>query len=102
MEVSMARCLFVSRHAGAKRWLKEEGIEVDVVVDHLDVEVVSAGDVVIGTLPLPLAAEVIRRGARYLHLHLPLTEQTRGLELDAAEMRRLGARLEEYRVERIE
>ena len=59
------------------------------------------GDVVIGTLPINLAAEVCVRGARYLHMSLDLPFEKRGLELSADEMQRFGARIEEYQVEKI-
>lgn len=62
---------FISRHPGAFEWAQEEGIDVDVRVEHLDVARIQAGDVVIGLLPLHLAAAVQRRGARYLHLKSP-------------------------------
>ncbi|MDW8324914.1 MAG: CRISPR-associated protein Csx16, partial [Burkholderiales bacterium] len=52
---------FVSRHPGAIKWAARKGIRVDRQVDHLDVDVVQAGDVVIGTLPVHLAAEVCAR-----------------------------------------
>lgn len=50
--------LFVSRHQGAIEWIKQQSIQVDVFVEHLNVEEIQADDVVIGTLPLHLAAEV--------------------------------------------
>ena len=90
--------LFVSRHPGALDWAAGEGLAVDRVVAHLDVETVQPGDVVIGTLPIHLAARVCERGGRYLHLSLELPPDWRGRELSAADLRRFGARLEEYRV----
>lgn len=92
---------FVSRHPGAHDWAAAQGIEVDAVIAHLDVAQVRAGDVVIGSLPVNLAAEVCARGGRYLHLSLDLPAEARGSELTAEAMRRYGARVEEYRVERI-
>ena len=59
------------------------------------------GDVVAGTLPVNLAAEVCARGARYLNLSLDLPLHARGRELDAEDMHRYGARLEEYTVRRV-
>jgi CRISPR-associated protein Csx16 len=95
-----ATTILVTRHAGAVEWAKRQGIAIDRMVEHLDPAEVQPGDVVIGTLPIHLAAEVCLRGARYLHLVLDLPPERRGLELTAEEMRRLGARLEEYSVER--
>ncbi|HUM95558.1 MAG TPA: CRISPR-associated protein Csx16 [Candidatus Competibacter sp.] len=90
--------LFISRHPGAREWAVEEGIIVDAVIAHLDPETVQSGDVVIGTLPIHLAARVCERGGRYLHLSLELPPDWRGRELSAADLRRFGARLEEYQV----
>lgn len=93
---------FVSRHPGARDWAEEEGIAVDLVVVHLDPVDVAPGDIVIGSLPVNLAADVCARGARYLHLSLELPAALRGRELTAEQMRELGARIEEFRVERVE
>lgn len=93
---------FVSRHPGAIEWAREEGVEVDMQVEHLRVERIQAGDIVIGLLPIHLAAAVQRRGARYLHLCLEVPREYRGCELDARQMRRFGARLEEYTVHAVE
>lgn len=89
---------FVSRHPGAREWARQEGIEVDAVVEHLDATTIQPGDTVIGSLPVNLAAEVCGRGARYLHLTLELPFELRGKELTAAEMRRCGARIEEFHI----
>lgn len=91
---------FVSRHPGAHDWAAEEGIHVDLVVTHLDPARVAAGDRVIGSLPVNLAAEVCQRGAHYLHLSLTLPVALRGQELQAAQMRACGACIEEYSIER--
>jgi len=92
---------FVTRHPGARDWAEQEGIAVDELVDHLEVERIRSGDTVIGSLPVNLAAEVCARGGHYLHLTLELPAELRGKELTAADMRRLGARAEEFRVERV-
>jgi CRISPR-associated protein Csx16 len=92
---------FVTRHLGAREWAQQRGITVDDLVDHLDMAQVKDGDVVIGTLPVNLAAEVCARGGRYLHLSLDLPPEMRGRELSAEDMEQLGTRLEKYRVERV-
>ncbi|MBK7542974.1 MAG: CRISPR-associated protein Csx16 [Candidatus Competibacteraceae bacterium] len=89
---------FISRHPGALAWAAEEGIVVDRQLAHLDAETVQPGDVVIGTLPVNLAARVCERGGRYLHLSLELPPDWRGRELSAADLRQIGARVREYRV----
>ena len=91
--------IFVTRHAGAREWASRQGIQVDRVADHLEPAELQPGDTVIGTLPVNLAAEVRARGARYLHLVLPLPTDCRGKELTAADMVRLGAHVREFRVE---
>ncbi len=63
---------FVTRHPGARNWTQDGGIRVDQIVDHLDVARIEAADVVIGSLPVNLAADVGERGGRYLHLALEL------------------------------
>ena len=93
---------FVTRHSGAREWAESQGLSVDEWPNHLDVRTVKAGDIVIGTLPIHLAAEVRARNARYLHLSLDLSGPMRGRELSAEEMSRAHARLEEYQVTRIE
>ena len=93
---------FVTRHAGAREWAAGEGIAVDRVVDHLEPALLKAGDVVLGTLPVHLAAEVCARGGRYLHLLIDVPADLRGEEFTAAAMSRLGARLAEYSVRRVD
>lgn len=87
---------FITRHPGAIAWAHEEGIEVTYLIDHLDVANIQSGDLVIGTLPVNLAARVCARGGRYLHLSLELPPDWRGRELSAEDMRRFGARVEEF------
>jgi CRISPR-associated protein Csx16 len=93
---------FVTRHRGAVDWAARRGIAVDRVVDHLDVADVTAGDEVLGTLPVNLAAEICARGARYRHLVLNTLPAARGKELSAEEMECCGAMLVAYRVERLQ
>lgn len=91
----------VTRHPGALAWLLEQGFTEVKHVPHLQIGEVAAGDVVVGTLPVHLAADVCRRGARYLHLALDIPPDLRGVELSMAQMAQCRARLEEYRVEHI-
>jgi CRISPR-associated protein Csx16 len=90
----------ITRHPGARQWVQEEGVVVDAQLDHLEVGEVRAGDIVIGSLPVNLAAEVCACGGRYFHLSLELPLDWRGRELSAGDMRRFGAQVEEFRVER--
>jgi CRISPR-associated protein Csx16 len=74
---------FVTRHNGAVLWARDAGIRARKIEQaNFDVSIVRPGDVVMGTLPVHLAAAVIQRGK----------------ELTAAQMRDCNARLEEYRI----
>lgn len=94
--------VFVSRHPGALDWAAHMGIAYDSHVIHLDPQQVGAGDTVIGSLPVHLAAAVCARGARYLNLSLDLPASLRGIELDAATLADYAARREEYAVQRVD
>lgn len=90
--------VFVSRHPGALQWAKAQGVDFDRHVPHLDLTDVAAGDVVIGTLPVQLAAQVCERGAHYFHLTMSLPHDLRGNELTGAQLAQLGARLQRFEV----
>lgn len=90
---------FVSRHAGAIEWAQRQAFAIDRWVAHLDPTEVEADDIVIGTLPVNLAADVCKRGARYLHLSVSMPSAWRGRELSAEELRAVCAKLRVFRVE---
>jgi CRISPR-associated protein Csx16 len=92
---------FVSRHPGALEWMQKTRIHFDRHVAHLEVENIRPGDVVIGSLPVNLAAEVCAHGAVYQHLSLQLAAYDRGRELSATELDAHEARLETYFVEKL-
>ncbi|MDP2824002.1 MAG: CRISPR-associated protein Csx16 [Sulfuritalea sp.] len=92
---------FVSRHPGAVDWARRRDLGIDVWLVHLDATRVGAGDTVIGSLPLHLAAEVCSRGARFLHLTLGIPAEWRGRELSADELEAAGTRLEQFFVKGI-
>jgi len=92
---------FISRHAGAVAWAQAQGFQVDQQLAHFDVDVVQDGDVILGTLPVNLIAEMNERGGRYFHLTLELPAEKRGTEISAADMQHFGARLEEYQACRV-
>jgi CRISPR-associated protein Csx16 len=56
-------------------WAVRQGITIDRTVPHLNPAEIRPGGVVIGALPIHLAAEVCARGPRYLHLVLELTAE---------------------------
>lgn len=87
---------FVSRHPGALQWLAEQQFVVDEHLPHLDPKQVSAGDRVIGTLPIQLAAEVCSRRAEYWHLSIDVPADLRGKELTFEQMLAFNARLQRF------
>ena len=88
--------VFVTRHPGALEWAARRGL-CAVPVAHLIPARLRSNQIVIGTLPADVAAEVCARGGRYYHLTLRLGPNDRGRELSADEMEALGARLVEVR-----
>ncbi|MBF0109736.1 MAG: CRISPR-associated protein Csx16 [Magnetococcales bacterium] len=93
---------FVSRHPGAQEWAATQGLVVDRRIEHLEIGDIVSGDRVIGSLPVNIAAEICNRGGHYHHLSLKVPQILRGKELSVEEMIACGARLEEYRIVRIE
>ncbi len=93
---------FVSRHRGATAWAAHIGIVIDVQLAHLDPEIIKAGDRVIGTLPVHIAAELCAKGGHYLHLTLNVPEALRGRELSPQEMIECDARIERYDIRKRE
>jgi CRISPR-associated protein Csx16 len=90
------RRYFVSRHPGAIAWAQQQALHIDTFIPHLDPSMVRSGDVVMGTLPIPLAAEVCASKAQYLHLNLQLPYQLRGQELSVEKLCTLQATLRPY------
>lgn len=93
---------FISRHPGAGDWAASKGFHVDQRLAHFDVDIVQAGDRVLGTLPINLVADVNARGGHYYHLTLELPAEARGRELTVADMCAYGARLEAYTAQKIQ
>ena len=89
---------FVSRHAGAVEWAALHGFNSVEVVAHFDPSVISVGDVVIGTLPVHLAAEVCANGGEYHHLVMNIPADARGRELSAEDMESFGATVHRYTI----
>lgn len=90
---------FISRHKGAIEWIKRQhDWQIDCFLPHLSVKDITAGDVVLGTLPLHLAAEVCARGADFYFLQLPQQSSLRGSEYSADEMEKMGCCLRRFEV----
>lgn len=89
---------FISRHPGALQWMRSNNIHFDRHLTHFSNEPIAAGDIVIGSLPVQLAADICARGAYYWNLSLLLTEDARGRELSADDLNAYQARLEPFSV----
>ena len=92
------RTYFVSRHYGALDWFSQKGFTVDEHIRHLDPSVIEAGDIVIGILPIQLAAKVCEAGARYFHLEVEIPFELRGVELSSKDLDDYGAKLTEFKI----
>lgn len=92
---------FITRHPGAVEWAARQSLQIDRQIPHLDPASVQPGDVVIGTLPVNLAAQVCVRGGRFYNLSLEMPPEARGRELTADDLEAFGARLDEYAVQKL-
>ena len=92
------RTLLVTRHPGAIQWIHDKGINISHHLDHLDTGDIRKGDVVIGVLPIHLAAEVCNRGGEYLHICMEVPPAERGKELSSQKMAQLHASLKRFEI----
>lgn len=91
---------FITRHPGARDWAEEQQLAIDRYCLHLDPADVAAGDTVIGSLPVHLAAAVCAAGARYFNLSIDLPVNARGKELSIEQLKQFNTRLEEFHAEK--
>lgn len=96
---------FISRHDGAWAWFRASAYAKRWSgarrIEHLDITQIRPGDVILGTLPVHLAAEVCARGGEYWHLSLNLPREQRGQELDSHDITDAAGRLERYHIQHI-
>lgn len=94
----------VTRHEGTRLWasaMAKHGrlpFAIDHMVEHLDPSALAKGDMVVGTIPLHLAAELRSRGIEFWALDLDLPPQDRGKELSGVYLATRGARFTRYEV----
>lgn len=89
----------VTRHESVVSWVRAQGITATHIA-HLLPEhfaTMTAGDRVIGNLPINLVADLSARGIDYQHVVVDLTPEQRGRELTPAEMDAANARLQPLR-----
>lgn len=86
--------VIVTRHAGAVEWLRQKGYTGEVI-DHIDSPSQVTGKIVIGNVPLHLAAVALQVWAINM---LNLRPDQRGKDLSPTEMDNAGAEIHKYRV----
>lgn len=91
---------FVSRHQGAIEWIKQQVIQIDRFVEHLNIDEIQADDVVIGTLPIHLAAEVCHKGAKFYFLSVNVSREQRGTELTREQLEKQGCSLQQFYIKK--
>ena len=94
--------ILVSRHSGALDWFKAQNIIVEETLAHLEIDDVKKGDIVVGNLPIQLAARVCAKGARYFHLEINVPLAYRGKELSASLLEQFKAKLTEFDIVNID
>lgn len=92
---------FISRHQGAIDWIKKQDICIDYFVTHVDVDMIQEQDIVIGTLPIHIAAQVCAKGARFYFLSVNVHSYQRGKELSVEELIQQGCKLEEFSIKKL-
>lgn len=98
--MSNSKTLFVNRNAGAQDWAQKNGFAAAKIVESFVPDMVEAGDTIVGTLPLPLAAAVHAKGASFIALTMkPVPAELRGTPLSAEQMDELGAAVQPMTVE---
>lgn len=93
---------FITRHPGARHWAEAQKLAIDRYCTHLDPAEIAAGDTVIGSLPVHLAAAVCAAGARYINLTIDLPAHARGKELSLEQLKQFNARLEAFQITSIQ
>lgn len=98
----------VTRHEGTRIWAKAMAkhgrlpFAIDQMIEHLDPALLKKGDVVVGTLPLQLVAQLQSEGIDFWSLDLDVPPAKRGQELNPIEVFTYRARLSRYDVRRKE
>jgi len=91
---------FVSRHQGAIDWIATQDIAIDHFVAHLDLCQIQPNDIVIGTLPIHLAADVCAKGADFYFLSVNVKFDQRGTELTCEQLIEQGCSLQSFYIEK--
>lgn len=88
----------ISRHLGTREWCEGQGIKIDHTYAELSASLAQPGDIIIGSLPYHLAAQVCDAGAEFYYISMDVPLTLRGQELSAEQMQKLGAKLQAFDV----
>ncbi len=96
----------VTRHEGTRIWvdaMTKHGrlpFTIDRKLEHLDSSLLMKGDVVVGTLPFNITAELHAMGVEFWSLDLHVPPEDRGKELSGLHISKYGAHFTRYEVHR--
>ena len=106
LELMSERAIYIiSRHPAAQQWIREQGYSSAKLVHHVDDEFwlgLQEGDVVVGTLPIHLAAKACTLTGNsfgFLSLFIPQNVRDRNEELSLEQMKEFGAAIGWYKIE---
>ena len=81
------RVVIVSRHPATVKYLKNIWPEAEVV-DHITDPGKYRNCLLVGNLPLPMVAELLRNGNRFVMVSLNVPKELRGKELGEEELKK--------------
>jgi CRISPR-associated protein Csx16 len=92
------RVIGLTRHSATATWLRSHigGVEIYEHLDQPLLASLTAGDTVVGTLPITLIAQLTKMKVFYTHFAVDVPEGLRGKELTLDQLETHGARLESY------
>lgn len=93
---------FVTRHPATKVWAKEQEIKVDYWLEHIsDLILFHEGDVIYGTLPIQIAAQLCHQGVRYGHFSLQVPPHMRGVDLSVDQLSAFQPKIEFFSIKKV-
>ncbi|AAU38247.1 unknown [[Mannheimia] succiniciproducens MBEL55E] len=76
-------------------------MQIDRFERHLDPSSIQSGDVVIGTLPIHLAADICQKGAKFYFLSVNVRAEQRGTELTCEQLVEQGCSIEAFYIQKL-
>lgn len=85
----------VSRQQETVDALRSDNVAFDKIISHFNPAIVKPGDVVLASLPLPIAAKVCAKGGIYKHVEITRPANIHG-DLTSAEILKYGYQINQY------